>query len=115
MTQRVDIGSSVRVMAPGSRTSDGEPRMIPAVVLGQWPDGSLQLYGLHFEGSPLLVNSISPDQVEMVFSRSEFDAICEGFNRRITELENQLSAATGWQPQVKDASKFALAVVDDAP
>lgn len=112
MSQRVEVGSIVRIVAPGSRTSDGQERIIPAVVIGQWPDGSLQLYCLHFEGSPLLANAVPLETVEMVFSRGEFDAILESQNRRITELENQLvqltCSKTGSKPEAQHM-KFAIA------
>jgi hypothetical protein len=51
--------------APGSRGDEGETRTIPAVVMGQWPDGSLQLYCFHFEGS-FLKNSVPLECVKMV-------------------------------------------------
>lgn len=93
--QQIEIGAIVRIVAPGSRESEGEARVIPAIVLHQWPDGSLQLYCLHFQGSPLLRNAVRLDEVEMVMSRNEFDSIFDGFNRRITELENQVVAQGG--------------------
>lgn len=45
------IGTMVCVEAPGSRGTEGQPRIIPAVVTWQWPDGSLELFCFHFEGS----------------------------------------------------------------
>ena len=54
---RVPVGTMVTVEAPGGRGDNGLTRTIPAVVLGQWGDGSLQLYALHFEGS-FLMNSV---------------------------------------------------------
>lgn len=94
-TQRVDVGSIVRIVAPGSRETNGESRVIPAVVTYQWPDGSLQLYAFHFMGSPLLQQAVRPDAVELVMSRNELDLIFDGFNRRLTELENQVVALGG--------------------
>lgn len=64
--KHIPIGTIVCVEAPGSRVSNGEARTIPAIVLGQWPDESLQLYCFHFEGAPLLMNSISLDFVRNV-------------------------------------------------
>ena len=93
--QQVDVGSIVRINAPGSRETNGEARVIPAVVTHQWPDGTLQLYCFHFQGSALLQNAVRPEFVEMVMSRTEFDAIFEGINKRITELENQVVALGG--------------------
>jgi len=95
ITQQVEVGAIVRVVAPGSRETNGEQRTIPAVVMHQWPDGKLQLYCLHFQGSALLQNAVRPEDVEMVLSRSELDAIFDGINRRITELENQVVALGG--------------------
>lgn len=86
----VEVGSIVRFEAPGSRNTNGEPRIVPAVVIGQWPDGSLQLYALHFEGH-FLVNSIPLDRVEMVLARAELDRIDELRHKEITALENQLA------------------------
>src|SRR5262245_60249399 len=101
-TQRIEVGAIVRVVAQGSRESDGEARVIPAIVLHQWPDGSLQLYCLHFQGSPLLQNAVRPEFVEMVMSRTEFDAIFEGINRRLTEMENQIVALGGKPPRANE-------------
>ena len=105
-TQRVEVGAIVRVVVPGSRESDGEPRMIPAIVIHQWPDGSLQLYSFHFQGSPLLQNAVRPEQVEMVLSRIEFDQIFDGINRRLTDLENQVVSLGGRKPI--NPTKFSL-------
>jgi hypothetical protein len=93
--QQVEVGAIVRIVAPGSRETTGGERVIPAVVLGQHPDGSLQLYCLHFQGSPLLQNAVPLDAVEMSLSRSELDAIFDGINRRITDLENQVVSLRG--------------------
>lgn len=61
--KHIPVGTVVCVVAPGSRSSNGEERLIPAIVLKQWPDESLQLYSFHFEGVPLLMNSVSLDFV----------------------------------------------------
>lgn len=63
--KHIPVGTIVTVMAPGSRSSDGQERLIPAIVTGQWPDGSLQLYSFHFEGVPLLMNSKPLNEVFM--------------------------------------------------
>lgn len=101
--QRVEVGAIVRFTAPGSRETNGEERVIPAVVTHQWPDGSLQLYAFHFQGSALLQQSVKPEFVEMVMSRNEFDLIFEDINRRITELENQIVSMGGkkYEPPTK--------------
>src|SRR5215475_2220120 len=102
----ISVGSMVRILAPGSRESDGEQRVIPAVVIGQWPDGSLQLYALHFQGSPVLMNSVRSQDVEVVFDPG-------AIQRRLAELERQLAAPKpGWKPGA-DELKF-LPVADDA-
>lgn len=107
--QQIDIGSIVRFTAPGSRETNGETRVIPAIVTHQWPDGSLQLYALHFTGSPLLQQAVRPDMVEMVISRNELDLIFEGINKRMTELENQVVALGGKKYQAPPEPKFSMA------
>lgn len=99
VTERVEVGAIVRIVAPGSRETSGEQRVIPAIVTHQWPDGKLQLYCLHFQGSALLANAVRPEDVEMVLSRNELDAIFDGLNRRLTELENQIVAMGGTKYQ----------------
>lgn len=94
-TQQIEVGAIVRVTAQGSRDTNGETRIIPAVVIGQWADGTLQLYCLHFQGSALLANSVRPEDVEMVLSRTEMDAIFDGINKRLTDLENQMVSLGG--------------------
>jgi hypothetical protein len=63
--KHIPIGTIVCVVAPGSRASNGEERTIPAVVMGQWPSGNLQLYSFHFEGSPILMNDVPLTAVHM--------------------------------------------------
>lgn len=63
--KRIPTGTIVCVEAPGSRGDGGERRLIPAIVLQQWPDESLQLYSFHFEGVPLLMNSVALDYIHM--------------------------------------------------
>lgn len=104
--QRIEVGAIVRITAPGSRETNGEERIIPAVVTHQWPDGSLQIYAFHFMGSPLLQHAVRPEDVEMVMSRTEFDLIFDGLNRRVTELENQIILMGGKKYQ---EPKFSLA------
>lgn len=49
--QQVAVGSIVAITVPGTRSTDGEPREIPAIVLAQDPeDGVLSLFAFHFEG-----------------------------------------------------------------
>jgi hypothetical protein len=108
--QRVEVGAIVRIAAAGSRETNGESRVIPAMVIHQWPDGSLQLYAFHFQGSPLLQQAVKPEMVEMVMSRNEFDMIFEDINRRITELENQIVALGG--KKYNPPTKFVM--TDDA-
>ena len=112
VVQQVEVGSIVRVTAQGSRETNGETRVIPAIVTHQWPDGTLQLYCFHFQGSALLQNAVRPDMVEMVMSRTEFDAIFEGINKRITELENQVVMLGGRKyqaPQPLEPGRFSIA------
>ena len=61
----VEIGTIVTLEARGSRGDEGEGRIIPAIVIGQHPDGSLQLFAFHFEGSHL-VHSIPVEAVQIV-------------------------------------------------
>lgn len=50
----VAAGSIIRFTAPGSRTTDGEPRVIPGIVIDQDPeDGMLTVFAFHFEGQYL--------------------------------------------------------------
>jgi hypothetical protein len=106
--QRIEVGSIVRFEAPGSRDAEGQTRVIPAVVIGQWPNGSLQLYALHFEGS-FLVNAIPLEAVELVWSRIESDAVIESLQQRVTELENQVTVLAGEKQFTKPGLKFSLA------
>ena len=105
-TQQIEVGAIVRFVAPGSRETNGEERVIPAVVTHQWPDGSLQLYAWHFHGSALLQQAVRPEMVEMVLSRIEFDQIFDGINKRLTDLENQVVALGGKQ---KVEPRFTMA------
>jgi hypothetical protein len=83
----VPIGTMVRFTAPGSRNTEGVPRIIPAVVLGQWADGSLQLYALHFEGA-FLVNSIPYADVEIL--STDLEGLLQACGRRMAEMEEKL-------------------------
>ena len=64
--KRVEVGTIVRLRAPGSRDDNGQEREIPAIVLRQWPDGSLELYLFHFEGVPSRLHSVPLTNVELV-------------------------------------------------
>ena len=66
MTEQIPVGTMVTVEAPGSRATDGEVRTIPAVVLHQWPDLSLELYAFHFEGVPSLMRAVPVGSVKTV-------------------------------------------------
>ena len=63
--KQIPIGTMVVVEAPGGRGQEGETRMIPAIVLGQWQDGQVQLYALHFEGS-FLMNAVPLERCRLV-------------------------------------------------
>jgi hypothetical protein len=64
---KVEVGTWVRVKAPGSREANGEEREIPGCVLKQHPtDGSVDLYLLHFEGIPSLLRAVKLTDVEFV-------------------------------------------------
>jgi hypothetical protein len=63
----IPIGTMVTIEAPGGRGDNGLTRTIPAVVLGQWADGQVQLYALHFEGS-FLINAIPLESIKIVHS-----------------------------------------------
>lgn len=58
----VPVGSIVSFEA-ADRNEEGVTRTIPGIVMKQWPDGSLQLFAFHFEGSFLVhaapLNSIT--------------------------------------------------------
>lgn len=65
--KHIPVGTMVTVEAPGSRgEEENPPRMIPAVVTGQWKDGSLELYAFHFEGAPILLRAVTLDRVHMI-------------------------------------------------
>ena len=102
--QQVEVGAIVRIVAPGSRESDGEERVIPAMVTHQWPDGSLQLYCFHFQGSPLLANAVRPEAVELVLGRAQLELL----EKRLAELEHRVSLETGWKPGSNDP-RFEMA------
>jgi hypothetical protein len=107
---RVDTGTMVRYTAPGSRNTEGVPRIVPAVVLGQWPDGSLQLYALHFEGA-FLVNAAPLGDVDIPPDR------CRDMEERIAELENRVAALSreSHEPLVRASSdRFLTAEIHDA-
>jgi hypothetical protein len=62
---KIPIGTIVTLEAPGSRgEEEGSVRIIPAIVMKQWDDGSVQLFAFHFEGSFLMntvpINSVTP-------------------------------------------------------
>jgi len=55
---KLPVGTIVTVVAPGSRGSAGEAQEIPAIVLKQYSDFSLDLYAFHFEGVPVLMRAV---------------------------------------------------------
>jgi hypothetical protein len=63
----IPIGTMVTIEAPGGRGDNGLTRTIPAVVLGQWATGEVQLYALHFEGS-FLMNAVPWENIKIVGS-----------------------------------------------
>lgn len=89
---RVPVGTMVTVQAPGSRATDGEVRIIPAVVMQQWADGSVQLYAFHFEGVPSLMHSVPLDRIEIVPPPRQGDPT--------RELKNSII-----EPETKDLMK----------
>jgi hypothetical protein len=107
----VEPGAIVRFEAPGSRSTQGERKLIPAVVLQEWPDGSLQLYALHFEGS-FLVNRIERELVEPVLSRGQLTAVLTGFEHRLSLLEHRLA---GHAQQASEPRELAFAAAAPFP
>lgn len=63
--KHIPVGMIVTVERP-DRGEDGESRLIPAIVLGQWPSGDLELYLFHFEGVPSYARSVPLSTVRMV-------------------------------------------------
>ena len=61
----IKLGYTVTFEARGARGDNGDTREIPAIVIGIHPDGSLQLFAFHFEGSHL-VHSIRREDVTVV-------------------------------------------------
>jgi len=90
----MEVGSIVRFSVPGSYETEGQARIVPAIVISQWPDGSLELFAFNFAG-PYLIHAKPPGEVEVVMSRAEFDAI----HRRLAQIEKV----------PREDSRFALA------
>lgn len=91
---QIATGSIVRLTVPGNRSSDDEPRQIPAIVLGQFPeDGTLQLFCFHFEGQ--FLQNAPAASVEVVFSASQratdLTDICNLVESRAYELEQKFA------------------------
>ena len=95
---KISMGSIVRLVAPGSRESNGEDRSIPAVVIGQYPDGMLDLYCLHFAGSALLQRGVRPDLIEIIMDPAEI-------LRRLDEIENAITGKPSKEPKFLLADK----------
>lgn len=51
------LGTIVLIPRPGHLPEDEGESMVPAMVIGNWPDDRVRLYTFHYEGS-FLVNSI---------------------------------------------------------
>lgn len=62
---KLPVGTIVTVEAPGSRVSGGEAQEIPAIVLKQYQNFSLDLYAFHFEGVPVLLRAVPLDRVAL--------------------------------------------------
>ena len=65
----IPVGTVVTVVARGSRASNGEEQVVPAIVLRQYekaPGQPLDLYVFHFEGVPSLMGAVPSDAVKMV-------------------------------------------------
>ncbi len=87
---RIAVGSIVRVTAPGSRSTDGEPCQIPAIVLKQWEeDGTVVLFAFHFEGQ--YMGSAGAGDVEVLFDAGAGAQP----SRALALLEASLAAAEG--------------------
>lgn len=67
--KHIPVGTIVCVERTDPGEEEGEKQLIPAIVTGQWPTGSLQLYAFHFEGSPVLFRDVPLDRVYMVGMR----------------------------------------------
>lgn len=82
-----EIGSIVTFEARNSRGQEGEGEILPAIVMKQHPDGSLQLWAFHFQGSNL-VYSIRPEEVKLVIGpaptavEKKYNAFAEKFSFR---------------------------------
>ena len=94
-----EVGDIVRIVAPGSRETNGEARLVPAIVLGQYQDGSLALYCFHFQGSPLLANGLRQDLADVAFSHHDI-------MRRLEQLEKEVAALGG---RKHDPARFQMA------
>lgn len=110
-TPTISIGAIVRFEAPGSRgQEDDAPRLIPAVVINVWPDQSLQLFALHFEGS-FLVNSIPRERVHPVLSAGMFHDLLASFDRRLRKVELELNGRATTEVPDRVPARGTLAAV----
>lgn len=61
----IPVGTMV-TFARTDHNEEGDTRIIPALVLGQWPNGALELYLFHFEGAPSYLREVPLTAVRMV-------------------------------------------------
>lgn len=69
----------------------------PAVVMQEWPDGTLQLYALHFENSHQ-VRSAHPSQVKPIVDPKQILALLVQYDehdKRLAMLEQRMSDLIG--------------------
>lgn len=70
--KEIAIGSIVRLTVSGTRSSEGEPCQIPAIVLGQYDDGVVRLFCFHFEGQ--FLSTARPQDLQVVFDAGRLEA-----------------------------------------
>lgn len=95
-------GSIVLITANGSRSTDGEPRQIPAIVIDQYAeDGVLVVFAFHFEGQYLARVPVA--DVTVLFDPATMPTV------------DQLEYAIKLQDmhELHDLTEFRRTVVDD--
>jgi hypothetical protein len=87
----VEVGSIVRFLEDANRNEDGQSEIIPAIVMNQWPDGSLQLFCFNF-AQQYLKNSVPLDRVEILFDPQQMRTVIAASTPE-AKRESRLTAA----------------------
>src|SRR5437016_13417624 len=91
------VGTIFELPVPGSRFGaqygDGrdEPRSFPAVVLGQFSDGALQLFVFHFEGQfQQVIPASVTATLKVLYNPNEYAAIQERIDGMQAQIDGLL-------------------------